>query len=93
MPQCLCCTAYCWQPYVYSLPQCLKYAGLAWIKHPGSTLVYPVSLGLPLLLCSSVKLWPLFLLGGITLCHLISTTLYSRVFDRMEGIPARLPKL
>ena len=37
--------------------------------------------------------YPVQLLGGIALPHLISTTLYSRVFDQMEGVPPRVPKL
>ena len=79
--------------YVYTIPQCLKYALLAWLKYPGSTFVYLVSLVIPALLCLSIEILPLVLLGGITLPHLISTTLYSRVFDQMEGVPPRLPKL
>ena len=72
--------------YVYTLPQCLKNALLAWLQYPGSTLVYLVSLATPLL-CITLQLLPLVLLLGITLPHMISTTLYSRVFDRMEGAP------
>ena len=79
--------------YVYTVPQCLKYAVLAWLKYPGSTFVYLVSLGIPLLLCCSLRTLPIILLGGVTLPHLISTTLYSRVFDQMEGVEPRLPKL
>ena len=79
--------------YVYTVPQCLKFALLAWLNHPGSTLVYLVSLVIPVLLCCTVETLPLLLLGGITLPHLISTTLYSRVFDQLEGIPPRAPKL
>ena len=79
--------------YVYTVPQCLRYAVLAWLKYPGSTIVYLVSLVIPVLFCLSLETVPLLLLGGVTLPHLISTTLYSRVFDQMEGIPPRLPKL
>ena len=79
--------------YVYTVPQCLRYAVLAWLKYPGSTIVYLISLVIPMLFCLSLETMPLLLLGGITLPHLISTTLYSRVFDQMEGIPPRLPKL
>lgn len=79
--------------YVYTIPQCLKYALLAWLQYPGSTFVYLVSTGIPLLFCVSVQLLPLALLLGVTLPHMISTSLYNRVFDQMEGIPAHLPKL
>ena len=79
--------------YVYTIPQCLKNALLAWLQYPGSTFIYPVSLLLPAALCCSFRTIPLLLLGGITLPHLISTTLYSRVFDRMENVPPRMPKL
>ena len=79
--------------YVYTVPQCLRYAVLAWLKYPGSTIVYLISLVIPVLFCLSLETMPLLLLGGITLPHLISTTLYSRVFDQMEGSPPRLPKL
>ena len=79
--------------YVYTVPQCLRYAVLAWLKYPGSTIVYLISLVIPVLFCLSLETMPLLLLGGITLPHLISTTLYSRVFDQMEGVPPRLPKL
>ncbi len=79
--------------YVYTVPQCLKYAFLAWMQHPGSTLVYPVSIVIPLLLCLKLQLLPLVFLLGVTLPHLISTTLYSRVFDRMEGVPEHVPEL
>lgn len=79
--------------YVYTLRQCLKYAVLAWMKYPGSTLVYLVSLALPVLLCQSLEMLPLVAMMGITLPHFISTTLYSRIFDQMEGIPPRVHKL
>ena len=79
--------------YVYTIPQCLKFAVLAWLKYPGSTLVYPVSLAAPLLLCQSWQMLPLVALVGVTLPHFISTTLYSRIFDRMEGVPPRVHKL
>lgn len=79
--------------YVYTIPQSLKYALLAWMKYPGSTFVYSVSFLIPALLCLSLETLPLILLGGITLPQMISTTLYSRVFDQMEGVPTRLPKL
>ena len=79
--------------YVYTLPQCLKNALLAWMKYPGSNPVYLISLVLPVLLCTELSLLPLLLLGGITLPHMISTTLYSRVFDELEGVPPRKPKL
>jgi uncharacterized membrane protein YesL len=79
--------------YVYTIPQCLKNAVLAWLSHPGSTFVYLVSLVIPVLFCLSIQVLPLILLGGITLPHMISTTLYSQVFDQLEGVPPRLPKL
>lgn len=79
--------------YVYTTRQCLKYAALAWLQYPGSTFVYLVSIVLPILLCCSIQTLPLVFLLGITLPHMISTTLYSRVFDRMEGVPVTLPKL
>ena len=79
--------------YVYTIPQCLKYALLAWLKYPGSTVVYLVSAVIPALLCCSVQVLPLLLMLGITLPQMISTTLYSRVFDQMEGVPTRVHKL
>lgn len=79
--------------YVYTTRQCLKYALLAWLQFPGSTIVYLVSILLPVLFCCSIRTLPLLFLLGITLPHMISTTLYSRVFDRMEGISITLPKL
>ena len=79
--------------YVYTIQQCLKNALLAWLKYPGSTFVYLVSLLFPLVFCLVGQLLPLALMLGITLPHFISTTLYSRVFDQMEGVPARVPKL
>lgn len=79
--------------YVYTVSQSLKYALLAWLKYPGSTVVYLISCAIPVLLCLSMKVLPLVVFVGITLPHFISTTLYSRVFDQMEGVPSRLPKL
>ena len=79
--------------YVYTLPQCLKNALLAWMKYPGSTFVYLVSLLVPVLLCLSLKILPIVVMIGITAPHMMSTTLYSRVFDDMEGVPMTLPKL
>lgn len=79
--------------YVYTVPQCLKNALFAWMQYPGSTFVYLVSLVIPVLFCLTLETLPLLFLGGITLPHMVSTTLYSRVFDQMEGIPPRLPKL
>lgn len=79
--------------YVYTIPQCLKNALLAWITYPGSTFVYLVSIAIPVLLCSSLQMLPLVVMLGITLPQFISTTLYSQVFDRMEGVPSHLPKL
>lgn len=79
--------------YVYTVPECLKYALLAWMKYPGSTLVYLISLAAPLLLCCSIQTMPLVFLLAVTLSHLISTTLYSRVFDQMEGVSSQLPQL
>lgn len=79
--------------YVYTVPQCLKNAVLAWLQHPGSTFVYLVSLVIPVLFCLSLETMPILLLGGIALPHLISTTLYSRIFDQLEGVPPRVPKL
>ena len=79
--------------YVYTIPQCLKNALLAWITYPGSTFVYLVSIAIPVLLCTSLQMLPLVVMLGITLPQFISTTLYSQVFDRMEGVPSHLPKL
>ena len=79
--------------YVYTLSQCLKNALLAWLQYPGSTVVYLVSLVIPVLLCFSVQSLILLALLGVAAPHMISTTLYSRVFDQMEGIPPRMPKL
>ncbi len=79
--------------YEYTVAQSLKYAVLAWLQYPGSTFVYLVSLVIPALFCLSLQTLPLILLGGIALPHLISTTLYSRVFDRMEGVPDKVPEL
>ena len=79
--------------YVYTVPQCLKYALLAWLQYPGSTFIYLISLVLPVMLCFSLQMLPLLVMLGVTFPHLISTTLYSRVFDRMEGIPDRLHEL
>lgn len=79
--------------YVYTVPQCLRNALLAWIEYPGSTVVYLISLAVPVLLCLSLQILPLVALLGITVPHFISTTLYSRVFDRMEGIPDRIHEL
>lgn len=79
--------------YVYTIPQCLKNAVLALMTHPGSALVYLVSLAIPVLLCMTLETLPLLLLGGAALPQLISTTLYSRVFDQLEGVPPRVPKL
>lgn len=79
--------------YVYSIGQCLRNALLAWMKYPGSTFVYLVSIAVPVLLCLSLKIWPIVLMFGITLPHIMSTFLYSRVFDEMEGVPVTLPKL
>ena len=53
--------------YVYTVPQCLKYALLAWAKYPGSTFVYLVSIVLPIVFCYSLQILPLMLLLGITL--------------------------
>ena len=71
--------------YVYTIPQCLKYASLAWMEYPGSTFVYAVSLVLPALLCLAIQSLPLVVLLGVSLPHFISTTLYNQVFQRMEG--------
>lgn len=79
--------------YVYTIPQCLKNALLAWIQYPGSTFVFLVSILVPTVLCTMIQLWPLVAMIGITLPALISTTLYSRVFDRMEGVPDRVHEL
>ena len=78
--------------YVYTVPQALKNAVFAWMAYPGSTLVFLVSLASPPVLCLSVPTMPLLLLIGITLPHFISTTLYTRVFDRMEGVPEKIPE-
>ena len=79
--------------YVYTVSQCLRNALLAWIEYPGSTVVYLISLAIPMVLCLSLQILPLVLLLGITAPHFISTTLYSRVFDRMEGISEGTHKL
>lgn len=79
--------------YVYTPGQCLKNALLAWMQYPGSTFVYLVSMAIPLTLCVVPQVWPLFLLVGVTLSHMISTPLYSRVFDQMEGVPVQIPEL
>lgn len=79
--------------YVYTPGQCLKNALLAWMQYPGSTFVYLVSMAIPLALCVVPQVWPLFLLVGVTLSHMISTPLYSRVFDQMEGVPIQIPEL
>ena len=79
--------------YIYTLPQCFKNAVLAWMSYPGSTPVFLVSLAIPALLCLSIPTMPLLLLIGITLPHFISTTLYNRVFNRLEGVPDKIPKL
>lgn len=42
--------------YVYTVGQCLKNALLAWMQDPGSTVVYLVSIVIPVLLCLSVEL-------------------------------------
>lgn len=78
--------------YVYTIPQCLKYALLAWMKYPGSTFVYLVSIVIPVLFCFSLEtlILAVFSVGP---AHLISTTLYSRVFDQMEGVPPRMPQV
>ena len=79
--------------YIYSIPQVLKNAVLAWMAYPGSTLVYLVSLAIPPALCLSIPTMPLLILIGITLPNFISTTLYSRVFDRLEGVPEKIPEV
>ena len=78
--------------YVYTIPQCLKYALLAWMKYPGSTFVYLISIVIPALFCFSLETLILAVFS-VGLAHLISTTLYSRVFDQMEGVPPRVHKL
>ena len=79
--------------YVYTIPQSLRNALLAWLKYPGSTFVYPVSIAIPFLLCMSVQMMPLVAFLGVTLPQMISTTLYSRVFDQMEGVSTQVPEL
>ena len=80
--------------YVYTLGQCLKNALLAWMKYPGAVFVYLVAALIPVLLCFSFWSMPLVLLIGVTLPQmLMSTPLYNRVFDEMEGVPTHLPKL
>lgn len=79
--------------YVYTIPQCLKNALLAWLRYPGSTFVYLVSLLIPGMFCLSLQTLPLGLLLGITLPHILSTTLYSQVFDQMEGRCVTVPRL
>lgn len=79
--------------YVYTIPQCLRNALLAWLRYPGSTFLYLVSMAIPVVFCFSLKTLPLILLGGTTMPHIISTMLYSRVFDELEGIEPRLPEL
>lgn len=78
--------------YVYTIPQCMKYALLAWLKYPGSTFVYLISIAIPILFCFSLETLILAVFS-VGVSHMISTTLYSRVFDQMEGIPPRMPKL
>ena len=78
--------------YVYTIPQCLKYALLAWMKYPGSTFVYLISIVIPVLFCFSLETLILAVFS-VGLSHMISTTLYSRVFDQMEGVPPRMPKI
>ena len=78
--------------YVYTISQCLKYALLAWLKYPGSTFVYLISIVIPVLLCFSLETLILAVFS-VGVSHLISTTLYSRVFDQMEGVPPRMPKI
>ena len=78
--------------YVYTISQCLKYALLAWLKYPGSTFVYLISIVIPVLLCFSLETLILAVFS-VGVSHLISTTLYSQVFDQMEGLPPRIPKL
>ena len=79
--------------YDYTVFQSLRYAVLAWLKYPGSTFVYLVSGLVPLLLCCSLLTWPLVAMVAITLPQIISTTLYSRVFNELEGVPDTLPEL
>lgn len=79
--------------YVYTIGQCLKNGLLAWMKYPGSTFIYLVSTALPILLCCSLWTLPLVMMLGVTLPQMISTSLYNRVFDEMEGVPVHLPKL
>ena len=79
--------------YDYTIGQCLKNALLAWIKYPGAVFVFLVSAIIPILLCCSFWSLPLVLMVGITLPQMMSTFLYNRVFDEMEGIPIHLPKL
>ena len=79
--------------YDYTVLQCLRYALLAWMKYPGSTFVYLISGLVPLLLCCSLLTWPLVAMVAITLPQIISTTLYSRVFNELEGVPDTLPEL
>ena len=79
--------------YVYTIPESLQNAVLAWMSYPGSTLVFLVSLVIPGLLCLSIPTMPLLMLIGITLPHFISTTLYSQVFNRLEGVPDKVPEL
>ena len=78
---------------MYTVGQCLKYAMLAWIKYPGSTFVYLVSLVIPVVFCFFIQMLPLLILLAIALPHMISTMLYSRVFDQMEGVPVKVPEL
>ena len=79
--------------YVYTIGQCLKNGLLAWMKYPGSTFVYLVASAMPFLLCCSLWTLPLVVMLGVTLPQMISTSLYNRVFDEMEGVPVHLPKL
>lgn len=78
--------------YVYTIPQCMKYALLAWLKYPGSTFVYLISIAIPVLFCFSLDTLILAFFTAAA-SHMLSTTLYSRVFDQMEGVPPRMPKL
>lgn len=79
--------------YDYTIGQCLKNALLAFLKYPGAVFVYLVSAIIPILLCCSFWSLPLVLMVGITLPQMMSTFLYNRVFDEMEGVPTHLPKL
>ena len=79
--------------YDYTVRESLKNALLAWLQYPGSTFVYLIGLVIPVVLCCAVMALPVFAFLGVTLPHFLSTTLYSRVFDELEGVTPKIPEL